>query len=252
MRVAFMPSSSRSPNVVPRTASSCGLHLGAGSWAFSQKWPSGSTIGAAKAPTADGSAPAEPDAAAPAPDATPREATPPTSGRLIVAIAEAIASVRRISPPGSADKGATGAKGSESQATNSAIRKSSSRFREVASVKLGQQSTTAEPSSRGRGPIAVSEAPGASGHDRGTLGTMRDAGVLLQLLSEGPLQVSFTELSERSGLSPSTAHRLLRSLVLAGLGPQGQTTARPTPRPPVLPPSQSLPARPPGPPAPRP
>ncbi|HEV7535692.1 MAG TPA: helix-turn-helix domain-containing protein [Acidimicrobiia bacterium] len=72
----------------------------------------------------------------------------------------------------------------------------------------------------------MSEAPGANGHDRGTLGTMRNAGVLLQLLSEGPLQVSFTELSERSGLSPSTAHRLLRSLVLAGLVQQDPRTSR--------------------------
>jgi len=73
----------------------------------------------------------------------------------------------------------------------------------------------------------MSEAAGSgNGHDRGTLGTMRNAGVLLQLLSEGPLQVSFTELSERSGLSPSTAHRLLRSLVLAGLVQQDQRTAR--------------------------
>src|SRR5437588_775366 len=55
---------------------------------------------------------------------------------------------------------------------------------------------------------------------------MRNAGVLLQLLSEGPLQVSFTELSERSGLSPSTAHRLLRSLVLAGLVQQDPRTSR--------------------------
>ena len=72
----------------------------------------------------------------------------------------------------------------------------------------------------------MSEAPGANGHDRGTLGTMRNAGVLLQLLSDGPLQVSFTELSERSGLSPSTAHRLLRSLVLAGLVQQDPRTSR--------------------------
>jgi IclR family acetate operon transcriptional repressor len=72
----------------------------------------------------------------------------------------------------------------------------------------------------------LSEAGSANGHDRGTLGTMRNAAVLLQLLSEGPLQVPFTELSERSGLSPSTAHRLLRSLVLAGLVQQDPRTSR--------------------------
>src|SRR2546423_6698007 len=67
---------------------------------------------------------------------------------------------------------------------------------------------------------------GESGHDRGTLGTMRNAAVLLELLSEGPLHVPFTELSERSGLSPSTTHRLLRSLVLAGLVQQDARTSR--------------------------
>jgi len=67
---------------------------------------------------------------------------------------------------------------------------------------------------------------GAGAHDRGTLGTMRNAAVLLQLLSDGPLQVPFTELSERSGLSPSTTHRLLRSLVLAGLVQQDPRTSR--------------------------
>jgi len=67
---------------------------------------------------------------------------------------------------------------------------------------------------------------GEGGHDRGTLGTMRNAAVLLKLLSEGPLQVPFTELSERSGLSPSTTHRLLRSLVLAGLVQQDPRTSR--------------------------
>ncbi|MCA1845299.1 MAG: helix-turn-helix domain-containing protein [Actinobacteria bacterium] len=55
---------------------------------------------------------------------------------------------------------------------------------------------------------------------------MRNAAVLLELLSEGPLQVPFTELSERSGLSPSTTHRLLRSLVLAGLVQQDPRTSR--------------------------
>src|ERR1043165_6154307 len=72
----------------------------------------------------------------------------------------------------------------------------------------------------------MNEAAGGNGHDRGTLGTLRNAAVLLELLSQGPLQVSFTELSDRSGLSPSTAHRLLRSLVLAGLVQQDPRTSR--------------------------
>jgi len=72
----------------------------------------------------------------------------------------------------------------------------------------------------------LSEAGNGSGHDRGTLGTMRNAAVLLELLSAGPLQVPFSELSERSGLSPSTCHRLLRSLVLAGLVQQDQRSSR--------------------------
>jgi IclR family acetate operon transcriptional repressor len=73
---------------------------------------------------------------------------------------------------------------------------------------------------------AMNDGAGSNGQERGTLGTMRNAAVLLELLSEGPLQVPFTELSERSGLSPSTTHRLLRSLVLAGLVQQDPRTSR--------------------------
>jgi hypothetical protein len=52
------------------------------------------------------------DGAAPAPEATPSEATPPTNGKLIVAIAEAIASVRRISLPDLQTNGRYGREGS--------------------------------------------------------------------------------------------------------------------------------------------
>lgn len=50
--------------------------------------------------------------------------------------------------------------------------------------------------------------------------------MLLELLAEGPLEVSFTEVVERSGFSPSTTHRLLRSLVLAELVRQDPRTSR--------------------------
>lgn len=74
--------------------------------------------------------------------------------------------------------------------------------------------------------MVLTESNASSTHDRGTLGTLRNASVLLELLSEGPLQVSFTQLAERSGLSPSTAHRLLRSLVLARLVSQDPRTSQ--------------------------
>ena len=52
---------------------------------------------------------------------------------------------------------------------------------------------------------------------RGTLGTVRNATLLLDLLSEGaPLQ-HLRDLAEKSGYSLPTVHRLLRSLQAAGL-----------------------------------
>lgn len=61
---------------------------------------------------------------------------------------------------------------------------------------------------------------------RGTLGTVRNAVLLLDLLSDGPAHQQLTDLSERSGLSLPTVHRLLRSLVLAGLVEQDSRSAR--------------------------
>lgn len=61
---------------------------------------------------------------------------------------------------------------------------------------------------------------------RGTLGTVRNAVLLLDLLSEGPAYQQLTDLAERSGLSVPTAHRLLRSLVLADLVEQDVRTSR--------------------------
>src|SRR5438132_8159920 len=61
---------------------------------------------------------------------------------------------------------------------------------------------------------------------RGTLGTVRNATLLLQLLSEGPAYIQLTELADRSGMSLPTVHRLLRSLALAGLVEQDPKSLR--------------------------
>ena len=61
---------------------------------------------------------------------------------------------------------------------------------------------------------------------RDTLGTVRHARVLFELLSEGPAHHKLTELANRSGLSIPTVHRLLRSLVAAGLVEQDPCSQR--------------------------
>jgi IclR family transcriptional regulator, acetate operon repressor len=61
---------------------------------------------------------------------------------------------------------------------------------------------------------------------RGTLGTVRNAALLLELLSEGPAYHQLTELADQAGMSLPTVHRLLRSLVAAGLVEQDSRTAR--------------------------
>lgn len=61
---------------------------------------------------------------------------------------------------------------------------------------------------------------------RGTLGTIRNAALLLRLLSEGPPYQQLSDLGERSGLSVATVHRLLRSLAEAGMVEQDPETAR--------------------------
>lgn len=61
---------------------------------------------------------------------------------------------------------------------------------------------------------------------RGTLGTVRNAAVLLDLLSEGASHQPLSELAERSGMSVATVHRLLRSLVHAELVEQDPTSSR--------------------------
>ncbi|MGH3660616.1 MAG: IclR family transcriptional regulator [Micromonosporaceae bacterium] len=72
-------------------------------------------------------------------------------------------------------------------------------------------------------PTAV-EPPAAE--SRGALGTIRNAVLLLNLLSDGPAHQQLTDLAERSGLSAPTAHRLLRSLVIAGLAEQEPHSSR--------------------------
>lgn len=61
---------------------------------------------------------------------------------------------------------------------------------------------------------------------RGTLGTVRNAALLLELLSEGPPYHQLTELADQAGMSLPTVHRLLRSLMAAGLVEQDPRTAR--------------------------
>lgn len=61
---------------------------------------------------------------------------------------------------------------------------------------------------------------------RGTLGTVRNAVRLLDLLTDGPAYQQLTDLAERSGLSLPTVHRLLRSLVLADLVEQDPASSR--------------------------
>lgn len=61
---------------------------------------------------------------------------------------------------------------------------------------------------------------------RGTLGTVRNAVLLLDLLTDGPAYQQLTDLAERSGLSIPTVHRLLRSLVLADLVEQDPGSSR--------------------------
>lgn len=61
---------------------------------------------------------------------------------------------------------------------------------------------------------------------RGTLGTVRNAVRLLDLLTDGPAYQQLTDLAERSGLAVPTVHRLLRSLVLADLVEQDPASSR--------------------------
>lgn len=66
-----------------------------------------------------------------------------------------------------------------------------------------------------------------NGPPRGTLGTIHNARILLELLIEGPARThQLTDLAARSGLSLPTVHRLLRSLVTAGFVEQDPQTAR--------------------------
>ncbi|HKY76955.1 MAG TPA: helix-turn-helix domain-containing protein [Acidimicrobiia bacterium] len=61
---------------------------------------------------------------------------------------------------------------------------------------------------------------------KGGLGTVRNATLLLQLLSEGDRYQSLSSLAERSGLSLATTHRVLRSLAQAELVSQHSQSSR--------------------------
>jgi DNA-binding IclR family transcriptional regulator len=60
----------------------------------------------------------------------------------------------------------------------------------------------------------------------GSLGTIRNAALLLELLADGSPYQQLTELAERSGLSVPTAHRVLRSLAAPGLVEQDPESQR--------------------------
>ncbi|WP_051204149.1 MULTISPECIES: IclR family transcriptional regulator [Nocardioides] len=72
----------------------------------------------------------------------------------------------------------------------------------------------------------MSDVRGEPTEVRGTLGTVRNAVRLLDLLADGSAYQQLTDLAERSGLSVPTAHRLLRSLVLADLVEQDPRSSR--------------------------
>jgi len=61
---------------------------------------------------------------------------------------------------------------------------------------------------------------------KGGLGTIRNATLLLHLLSEGDRYQSLSSLAERSGLSLATTHRVLRSLAQAELVSQHAQSSR--------------------------
>lgn len=60
---------------------------------------------------------------------------------------------------------------------------------------------------------------------RGTLGTVLNAARILDELSAGPPFQPLSELAERCDMPLPTVHRLLRSLVVAGLAQQDQRTS---------------------------
>jgi IclR family transcriptional regulator, acetate operon repressor len=60
----------------------------------------------------------------------------------------------------------------------------------------------------------------------GTLGTIRNALSLLELLSSGPTYQQLTELAEQSGFTAPTVHRVLRSLATGGLVTQSPDSSR--------------------------
>jgi IclR family transcriptional regulator, acetate operon repressor len=78
----------------------------------------------------------------------------------------------------------------------------------------------------GRPRISASDGEMAIDDQRGTLGTVRNAALLLEFLSEGPAYHHLTDLADRAGMSLPTVHRLLRSLVAAGLVEQDPRSAR--------------------------
>lgn len=67
---------------------------------------------------------------------------------------------------------------------------------------------------------------GSDAPDRGTLRTVRNAALVLKLLSTGPSYQQLTELAKQAGMSLPTIHRLLKSLSNAGFVEQHPQSLR--------------------------
>lgn len=93
-------------------------------------------------------------------------------------------------------------------------------------MKLGNEQVESASAGTQAQPAERSDVTTEPGDVRGSLGTVRNAVTLLELLGEGPAYQQLSDLADRSGMSVPTVHRLLRSLVLADLVEQDPRSSR--------------------------